>query len=225
MSKKFSLVDVEEKLLSTGKNIRLIGEFTNVRTKTIFECINGHRWEAKPYKIFGGSWGTGTDCPFCNTINKSFNSTIFTNLLTENQRDVELVGDYVNAKSKTLFKCSKNHEWFTTPDSIMRGSGCPVCVCRDSGFDIEQPAWTYVILFEEFIKFGVTNNLNRRMNEHKKSGEFTLVYSKYYEVGQLAIEWENNIKRLHGGRYVTKEKCPSGYTETLPPHLLETITR
>ena len=44
-------------------------------------------------------------------------------------------------------------------------------------------------------------------------------------MGQLALDWENHIKRVYGGRYATKEQCPDGYTETLPIELLENLIK
>jgi hypothetical protein len=49
--------------------------------------------------------------------------------------------------------------------------------------------------------------------------------SEYHQDGKRALDWENNIKRTFGGRYVTKEQCPDGYTETLAIHLLEHIVK
>lgn len=45
--------------------------------------------------------------------------------------DVILLGDYIDNKTKTLFKCTKEdcgHEWFVAPSVIKcAGHGCPVC--------------------------------------------------------------------------------------------------
>lgn len=42
--------------------------------------------------------------------------------------DVELLGDYINSKTKTLFRCQTcGNEWETTPGIIIAGCGCPKC--------------------------------------------------------------------------------------------------
>ena len=43
-------------------------------------------------------------------------------------RNIELVGNYVNNNTKTLFRCSNQHTWLAKPNNIMsRNSGCPTC--------------------------------------------------------------------------------------------------
>ena len=39
----------------------LSGEYTNERTKLLWECGKGHRWEALPLNIMAGTW-----CPYCS---------------------------------------------------------------------------------------------------------------------------------------------------------------
>jgi hypothetical protein len=41
--------------------------------------------------------------------------------------------EYVNAKTKLDWKCAEGHEWDATPNSIQRGSWCPVCSRSRSG--------------------------------------------------------------------------------------------
>jgi hypothetical protein len=46
-------------------------------------------------------------------------------------RNIELIGDYANAKTKTTFidhKCG--HTWEATPDGLQQGTGCPYCSNR-----------------------------------------------------------------------------------------------
>lgn len=42
--------------------------------------------------------------------------------------NIEIVGEYVNAKTKVLCRCLiDGYEWCATPDSILHGAGCPEC--------------------------------------------------------------------------------------------------
>lgn len=43
------------------------------------------------------------------------------------KRGYTLVGQYVNVMTKSEFLCANGHKWSATPDSVMRGSGCPFC--------------------------------------------------------------------------------------------------
>ena len=43
-------------------------------------------------------------------------------------RGLVLIGDYINAATKTTFRCDKGHEWEASPDNVMNaGTGCPIC--------------------------------------------------------------------------------------------------
>ena len=138
--------------------------------------------------------------------------------------DIRITGDYVNNYTKTIFThliC--NNKWEATPSNILAGKGCPNCVERH--FNTSKEAWEYILDFGYFLKFGITNNISRRLEDHKKNGEYRIVHIRHHSVGQMALDWENNIKRTYGGRYVTKKECPDGYTETLPIDILESLIR
>ena len=203
-----------------GRRIKIIGDYINDATKTEFKCDNDeHRsWYATPNNI-----KKGKICPQCSSTAKHTTNSI-REWLQEDGRGITIESDYLGHHKKSLFKCKNvDHDaWLSTPCHIKNGKGCPRCA--KSGFKVDDDAWSYILLFKDYIKYGITNNLQQRLWTHKhKNGDFTLVYSKYYENGNLAIEWENNIKQLYGGKYVTKEQCRDGWTETLSPSLLEEL--
>lgn len=42
--------------------------------------------------------------------------------------NIEVVGRYTEAKTKILHKCKIDGcEWYSTPNNILRGHGCPKC--------------------------------------------------------------------------------------------------
>jgi len=140
-------------------------------------------------------------------------------------RGMSLIGEYTNAQTKTWFKCMAGHQWEAKPHSVKNmGSGCPICADHSGGgFRVGKPAWEYAFVRENYLKFGITNNLSNRLTDHKRHGDFTLVHSRYHEIGQQALDWENLVKKKFDGKFVSKEQCPDGYTETLPTYLLEMI--
>ena len=38
-----------------------------------------------------------------------------------------MVGELVNARTKTTFRCAEGHEWGARPTNVMSGTGCPHC--------------------------------------------------------------------------------------------------
>jgi hypothetical protein len=213
-NKKLSKEEINNQI--AGRGITFIGEYLNAKTKTMFQCECGHQWETTPNKIKRGS-----GCPKCYIKNISSSKKEFQEWLAHNDREIVIIGEYSNNNTKTLFGCECGHQWEASPVNIKNGRGCPVCA--EYGFNPSKPAWEYVFKRDGYIKYGITNNLQQRLNSHRKHGYIVLLHERYHEVGQLALDWENGVKRTHGGRYVTKEKCPDGYTETLPIHLLEAI--
>ena len=49
------------KKLAKARSGRCVsGTYVNARTKLLWECAEGHQWEATPSKIKLGTW-----CPYC----------------------------------------------------------------------------------------------------------------------------------------------------------------
>jgi hypothetical protein len=206
-----------EWLASDGRGIIMVGDYVTNKTKSLFMCHLGHTWETRPNDI-----KTGHGCPRCSgkhvpTVEE------FNEFLLINDRKITLVGDYKGNGKKTLFECyNPNHpRWESTPNNIKNGNGCPCCT--NKGFKPYLPGWEYGFIREGYLKIGITNDLTRRLDQHRQYGEITVVHERYHEVGQKALDWENNIKRNHEGRLATKEQCPDGYTETFDIKVLEVI--
>lgn len=210
---------INNRLTESNSPVRIIGDYINKATKCLVECDNGHTWMA-----WAGNILAGDCCRQCATEASKLSKEIINARLIESDRSVRMVGDYVSITTKSLFECNKGHIWEALPYNVCNGSGCPHCVdYSNGGFKRDKPAWEYGFTRDGYLKFGITNDLLSRLNSHRKHGEITLVHERYHEDGQLALDWENRVKKTHGGRYVTKEQCPDGYTETLPINLLESI--
>ncbi len=103
------------------RRFRLIGEYEGAEIKALFECPKGHQWETTPKHLMGGG-----GCRLCSKTNATRYTKDSLNKSIRN-REIELIGDFVNVKTKSLFRCSFGHEWETNPDAIIQGKGCPHC--------------------------------------------------------------------------------------------------
>lgn len=197
------------------KNIEIVGEYLGVNKVTKFLCSFGHIWNTSPYHVM-----TDTGCPYCSN-RAMLTKEIINKRLCD--RPFKMMGSYLGMQSKTTFSCNDGHEWTTTPDSIInRETSCPNCASY--GFHSTKPAVAYILKFPKFIKYGISNNINSRLNTHRiKNGEYQIIAIKKFSIGKDAIEWEKQIKQTFGGRYATKEQCPDGYTETLNEDKLQMI--
>ncbi len=95
-------------------------EYFNSSTKLLWECSEGHTWQAKPSHIAGGHW-----CPSCEGNRR---------LSIEQMREVArsrggqcLSDEYVNAFQKLRWECANGHRWEAIPNAIMKGHWCGTC--------------------------------------------------------------------------------------------------
>lgn len=94
------------------------------RHKLIWECSEGHQWEATPMCIKQGTW-----CPVCankNRGNKKITLEII-NKIAEKKGGRCLSNVYEGQHTKMLWECNKGHRWMTTYKRIKNGSWCPEC--------------------------------------------------------------------------------------------------
>lgn len=68
-------------------------------------------------------------CPVCN--NTKLTLDIFKERLYKINRNIEVMGNYVNARTKIKCMCLiDGFEWSATPDSLLKGHGCKRCMGR-----------------------------------------------------------------------------------------------
>jgi hypothetical protein len=204
---------INERLADKG--IELIGEYVGQKVESLFRCNEGHKWNSTPLNAIKSQ-----GCGFCNKTIRLTKKIVNERI---KDRGFELIGEYKGGSmTKAIFKCNKGHKWNTLVQCVISGTGCPLCSL--SGYSFDLPAHGYLLDFGHFIKFGISNVLSNRMRRIKASNKnFTLLKTKYFENGQDALAWENDIKKKYGGWYVTKDILPDGYTETLPVCFKETL--
>jgi len=191
----------------TKKDITLVGDYLGARVITSFACNNGHIWSASPSNVLHKS-----GCPKCSGRAPLTRGEINSRIIG---RHLRMIGEFTQTTEKTLFECRVcSYNWLATPGNIMSGKGCRKCASY--GFNPSKPAYGYILLFKTYIKYGITNNLPSRLSRHiLKNGNHDLVNKLYFEQGEQALLWENKIKTELGGRFVSKDVCPDGFTETL----------
>ena len=63
--------------------------------------------------------------------NKPYTTESFKAKLIElGRKDIEVIGEYINNKTKIKVKCTKpecGYEWEGSPSSFLNGTGCPIC--------------------------------------------------------------------------------------------------
>jgi queuine/archaeosine tRNA-ribosyltransferase len=94
--------------------------YVSMRSKLMWQCARDHKWEATPSRIKRGHW-----CPKCHGNLR---------LTLEEMKEVAasrgglcLSEQYVNSSTHLLWQCREGHQWKAVPNSVKRGSWCPVC--------------------------------------------------------------------------------------------------
>ena len=123
-NRKYSIEDMQEIAGKRGGKC-LSAEYQGSFTKLMWECSEGHKWDAAPGPIIFGTW-----CPKCAKERSASKqrSTIDEMTKIAKSRGGLCISDiYVNSDSKLLWKCSEGHTWEAIPKKVKKGSWCPYC--------------------------------------------------------------------------------------------------
>jgi len=125
--KKISLNTEYVDNILASKNIQRLDPYTRTCDRIHFKCLicdygSQQEWYIRPTNIIHMDEG----CPICN--DKSLNNEEIDSRLAG--RKIKRIGDYVNAKTKIMFKCLEDtchHIWEAMPGNVCRTTGCPKC--------------------------------------------------------------------------------------------------
>jgi|SRR5579862_670395 len=95
-------------------------EYIGSKSKILWQCAEGHQWEAIPASVVQGAW-----CPVC-ARNQRLGLSEFQGLAAR-RGGACLSNEYVNARTHLSWRCAEGHRWTATPSKVKRGSWCPTC--------------------------------------------------------------------------------------------------
>jgi len=107
--------------LAKERGFRWLGsEVPNIRTKTGWECEQGHQWKTTFQSI-----QRGIGCPFCFGNAPKMPDDYY---ILAKERGFKWLGPQVpNIKTRTSWECEQGHQWETRYNAIQKGRGCPFC--------------------------------------------------------------------------------------------------
>lgn len=118
--------------------IEVVGEYVNNKTKILHRClIDNNLWPASPNNIL-----MGHGCPRCKVtkflLDRTKSHSQYVNELVTKNPDVEVIGQYKNSSTPIAHKCKRcgygeNGEWTPSPNNLLRGVKCPVCLGKAIG--------------------------------------------------------------------------------------------
>ena len=104
----------------------LLGEYKGTMNKVKVECNKKHIYEVTPSKF-----KMGRRCPICAGKHSKTAKLEFEELV-ENE-GYELIGEYVNNRTKVEIMCNKGHKYFVTPSNYKSGKRCSICNTTSHG--------------------------------------------------------------------------------------------
>jgi len=121
-AKKTRLCIEEMQSLAKKQGGRCLSKrYVNAHTKLMWECAEGHKWEAKPLVVkYNGSW-----CKRCAGIAPPSISDF--KAIAKERGGRCLSKKYVRSDAKLSWECEEGHRWDATAASVKGGSWCPAC--------------------------------------------------------------------------------------------------
>ena len=114
--------EFKQEMKEINSDIEILGEYVNSRTKIKVRCkIDGYEWQATPNGLL-----SGYGCKKC--AGKYKTTEDFKQELKEINNNIEVLGEYINNRTKIKVKCKKDgYEWKVKPNDLLNGHGCPKC--------------------------------------------------------------------------------------------------
>ena len=104
----------------------LSDKYVNSQTKMLWQCENGHRWEATGNNIKRGTW-----CKECSTRERGIKRRTSIDYFKQyaiSKGGVCLTDKYENQKTRLTFQCSQGHKWTVAGGSLKsKDSWCRYC--------------------------------------------------------------------------------------------------
>lgn len=123
---------IKEIKLRYGDKYKILSTYINAKTKILVrhncEKCNFHEWEVTPDNLLRGK-----GCPICKGIKiekklKKTNEEFIKEIKDKYSDEYTILEDYINSQIKILVRHNKcGYNWKITPNSLLRGRGCPVC--------------------------------------------------------------------------------------------------
>ena len=175
----------------------ILGNYTGNNNKVLVQCELGHQWEIFPFNLTSGKW-----CPVCGYKHHKGGSDKFYQVVAENKGEV--LGQYVNARTRIQIKCAKGHTWDPKAYYIVIGNWCPFCT-GSSGENIIS-----LYLTEKNIPYtsqGTIKDLPRKRFDFiinykgqtiivEYDGQMHFRYMEYYHITEEYFRYRQSVDRV-----------------------------
>jgi very-short-patch-repair endonuclease len=189
--------------------------YENNHTEVIITCKRHGDYKQRP-----SSHLSGCGCTLCGIETMKTKQKTDINEFIEKAKKIHgniyhySKAEYINAKEEVIISCNHHGDYKQTPDSHLRGSGCPICVNKTEGklFKMLQEAYPSIIrqVKREWCKNIHTNRFlpfDFCIEEYK-----TIIELDGRQHFEQVSNWLSPEEQFENDRY--KEKCgnDNGYS-------------
>lgn len=140
-----------KRMKENNPSIKVVGIFTGISKPIQVQCSNGHTWEPVANSILRAAKKSknATGCSICAGKKKRSHEE-FINELSVINKTLEVIGAYQSVDKKVMVRCKTcRHEWSTTANSLLRGSGCLHCGFESNKEKQRKPKQQFIQEAEE----------------------------------------------------------------------------
>ena len=208
-----NLAEMQAIAISRGGEC-LSREYLGINTKLLWECAEGHQWEAIPTSVVRGSW-----CSVCYETRRgdSLRLTIEDMKQVARERGGRCLSrSYGNVGVKLLWECAFGHQWRAPARDVRSGRWCPTCssglgerICRvafeqifNMPFPKSYPRWLINDRENQMELDGYCENLNIAFEhqgiQHYKESEFFYKNSQQFKQRQIDDKLKKSLCEENG---------------------------
>ncbi|WP_201295886.1 hypothetical protein [Cyanobium sp. Copco_Reservoir_LC18] len=190
------LVDQAEKRswMASHKPAILMGDdYKTTKLPCTFTCtLCSYSWKTSIAVFTNNDAG----CPNCAGVARVTKEEFLRRLSHKTAGGISLIGPYRGYTHRAEFCCNRDgcgYVWSISPNRLTstKPTGCPACA--EFGFDVNKPAWLYLMAKPGEQQFGITNDLAGRIQFHERDG-FQLLDAIGPTAGLSVLDKERELK-------------------------------
>ena len=138
-----------QRLSKVNPFILPLEKYDGINNSIYHKClICGYQWSTSPRSLIDNKTG----CPNCLWKKlrklKSYTKEQYINIISINNPDIELIGDYINSQFLTKHKCKIcGNIWDVFPENIIKGHGCRKCADKQLSINMTKTHEEFMLDF------------------------------------------------------------------------------
>ncbi|WP_423383604.1 hypothetical protein [Burkholderia sp. LMG 32019] len=116
----------------------LADRYDGVLAQYVFECAEGHQWQAAGGRVLRGSWCRQCADARVGDVLRHSDGLAMLQAKAADKGGECLDGEYLGTHRRHRFRCSEGHEWAVKAGNILRGSWCARCGIERQRLTIED---------------------------------------------------------------------------------------